>query len=128
MNFISKVVAEELCPNETMIPSHKLLRTPFGVTLESYGVIRTIMLRIRGFEYFPHFHIYDLPHTSLLIGVPLGTIFQERPKQSLLNLKLGNSIINVSLARSHNTIVEPKPKEDPIEEVLMASLEDMAQP
>jgi hypothetical protein len=41
---------------------------------------------------------------------------------------LENSTINVSLARSHNTIVEPKPEQDPIEEVLMASLEDMAQP
>jgi hypothetical protein len=41
---------------------------------------------------------------------------------------LGNSTIDVSLARSHNAIVEPKPEEDPIEEVLMASLEDKAQP
>jgi hypothetical protein len=63
-----------------------------------------------------------------LIGVPLGTLFQERSKQSLLNLKLGNSTINVSLARSHNAIVEPKLQKDPIEEVLMTSLEDMAQP
>jgi hypothetical protein len=44
-----------------------------------------------------------------------------------LNLKLGNSPIVVSLARSHNTIVEPKPEQDPIEDILMASLEDMAQ-
>jgi len=41
---------------------------------------------------------------------------------------LGNSTINVSLARSHNAIVENKPKEEPIEDVLMASLEDMARP
>ena len=79
-------------------------------------------------EYFLDFYICDISNTSLLIGIPLGTIFQERLTQSLLNLKLGNSTINVSLARSHNAIVEPKPTEDPIEEVLMASLEDMAQP
>ena len=119
MNIILKAMAEEICPNESLIPSYKLLRTPSGVTIESSGVIRTIMLCIRGFEYFLDFHIYDIPNTSLLIGVPLGTIFQERPKQSLLNLKLGNSTIHVSLARSHNAIVEPKPKEDPIEEVLV---------
>jgi hypothetical protein len=41
---------------------------------------------------------------------------------------LGNSTIDVLLACSHNTIVEPKPEQDPIEEVLMVSLEDMAQP
>jgi len=44
-----------------------------------------------------------------------------------LNLKLGNSPIVVSIAHSNNTIVEPKPKQDPVEDVLMASLEDMAQ-
>ena len=43
-------------------------------------------------------------------------------------MKLGNSPIAVSLARPHNAIVEPKPEQDPIEDVLMASLEDMAQP
>ena len=32
------------------------------------------------------------------------------------------------LACSNNVIVEPKPKQDPIEDVLMASLKDMAQP
>jgi len=77
MNINSKVVAEELCLNETLISSHKLLRTPSRVTLESYRVIKTIMLCIRGFEYFLDFHIYDISNTSLLIGVPLGTIFQE---------------------------------------------------
>jgi hypothetical protein len=128
MNIISKALAEELCPNESLISSHKLLRTPSGVTLESYGVMMSIPLRIRGFEYRLDFHIYDISNRFILIGVPLGTLFLERPKQSLLNLKLGNSTIDVSLAGSHNAIVEPKPEQDPIEEVLMVSLEDMAQP
>ena len=34
----------------------------------------------------------------------------------------------MSHARSNNAIVEPKPEQDPIEDDLMASLEDMAQP
>jgi hypothetical protein len=45
-----------------------------------------------------------------------------------LNLKLGKSPIIVSLACSNNAIVERKPEQDPVEDVLMASLEDMAQP
>ena len=43
-----------------------------------------------------------------------------------MNLKLGKSPIVVSLARSNNMIVEPKLEQDPVEDVLMASLEDMA--
>jgi hypothetical protein len=45
-----------------------------------------------------------------------------------LNLRLGSSPIVVSLERSHNAIVEPKLEQDPVEEVLVASLEDLAQP
>jgi hypothetical protein len=45
-----------------------------------------------------------------------------------LNLRLGSSPIVVPLERSHNAIVEPKPEQDPVDEVLVASLEDLAQP
>jgi len=127
MNIISMALAEKLCPNESSIPSHKLLRIPSGVTLESYGIIRSIPLRIRGSEYRLDFHIYDISDMSLLIDVPLETLFWERPKQGLLNLELGKSPIVVSLARSNNAIVEPKPEQDPVEDILMASLEDMVQ-
>ena len=90
--------------------------------------MRSIPLCIRGFEYRLDFHIYYISDMSLLIGIPLGTLFQERPKQGLLNLKLGKSPIIISLACSNNVIVEPKPEQDPIEDVLVASLEDMAYP
>jgi len=45
-----------------------------------------------------------------------------------LDFKVGNSTINIPLAHSVNIIVEPKPEQDSIEEVLMASIEEMAQP
>jgi len=80
MNIIPKVLAEMLCPNESVIPSHKLLKIPSGIVLESYGIIRSIPLRIRDSEYRLDFHIYDILEMSLLIGLPLGTLFQERPK------------------------------------------------
>jgi hypothetical protein len=93
MNIISKALAEKLYPNESMIPSHKLLRIPSRVTIESYGVMRSIPLRIRGTEYHLDFHTYDISDMSLLIGVPFRRLFQERPNQGLLNLKLGSSPI-----------------------------------
>jgi hypothetical protein len=42
MNIVSKALAEILCPKESLIPSHELLRIPSGVALESYGVLRSI--------------------------------------------------------------------------------------
>jgi len=117
-----------LCPNDSVIPSHKLLKIPSGVILESYGIIRSIPLRIRDFEYCLYFHIYDISEMSLLIGLPLGTFFQERPKHGLLNVKLESSPIVVPLLRSNNAIMEPKPKRDPMENVMMSYLENMAEP
>ena len=117
-----------LCPNESVIPSHKLLKIPSGVILESYRIIRSIPLRIRDSEYRLDFHIYDISEMSLLIGLPLGTLFQERTKQGPLNLKLGSSPIAVPLSCSNNAIMEPKPKRDPMENVMMAYLENMAEP
>ena len=114
MDIISKTLAKNLCPNESLISSHKLLKIPSGVILESYGVMRSILLRIRDFEYRLDFHFYDISDMSLLVGLPLGTLFQGRPKQGLLKLKLGSSPIAVSLARSNNVIVEPKSKQGPL--------------
>jgi hypothetical protein len=55
-------------------------------------------------------------------------LLQEKPLQGHLDFKVGNSTINIPLARSINTIVEPKYEQVSIEEVLMESLENMAQP
>ena len=75
MNIISKALAEMLCPNESLIPSHKLLKIPSGVILESNGIIKSIPLLIRNSVYRLDFHIYDLSDMSLLVGLPLGTLF-----------------------------------------------------
>jgi hypothetical protein len=77
MNIVSKALSKELCPSKSLIPCHKLFMTPPRVTLESYGVMRSIPLRIRGSQYRLDFHIYDILDMSILIGVPLGTLFRE---------------------------------------------------
>ena len=46
MNIILKALAEKLCPNESLIPSHNLLKILSGVILESYGVMWSIPLSI----------------------------------------------------------------------------------
>jgi len=55
-------------------------------------------------------------------------LLQEQPQRGHLDFKVGNSTIVVPLARSINTIVEPKLEPDPIEEILMLTQEEIAQP
>ena len=51
-------------------------------------------------------------------------LLQEEPQRGHLDFKVGNSTIVVPLARSINTIVEPKLEPDPIAEILMLTQEE----
>ena len=55
-------------------------------------------------------------------------LLQVKPLWGHLDFKVGTSTIPIPLAHSINTMVEPKPEQDSIEQVLMASLEEMVQP
>ena len=55
-------------------------------------------------------------------------LLQEQLHRGHLDFMVGNSTIVVPVVRSINTIVEPKPELDPIEEILMLTQEEMAQP
>jgi hypothetical protein len=128
INFISKALTYNLYPDPSLTPSQKFLQRPSGSILESYRVLRTILVRINYSEICLDFYIYDILEIPLLIGKPIMRLLKEKPLRGHLDFKVGNSTINIPLACSVNTIVEPKSEQDSIEEVLMASLEEMAQP
>jgi hypothetical protein len=128
INIILEELARTLYPNTSLTPSQKLLQGPSGFILESHGVLRTIPVRIKNSGICLDFHIFDIPEISLLIGRPIMRLLQEQPLQGQLDFKVGNSTVVVPLARSINTIMEPKPEPDPIEAVLMVSQEEMVQP
>jgi hypothetical protein len=121
INIILEELARTLYLDTSLTPSQKLLQGPSGFILESHRVLRTVPVRIKNSGICLDFHIFDIPEIPLLIGRPIMRLLQEQPLRGQLDLKVGNSTIVVPLARSINTIVEPKPKPDPIEEVLMVS-------
>ena len=63
-----------------------------------------------------------------MIGRPIMKLLQEQPQRGHLDFKVGNSTVVVPLARSINMIVGPKLEPDPVEEILMLTQEEMAQP
>jgi len=66
-------------------------------------------------------------HHPLVVPL-LGSTVSSLTLPPLAIQLLANSTIVVPLARSINTIVEPKLEPDPIEEILMLTQEEMAQP
>ena len=57
INFISKTLAETLYPDTSLTRSPKLLQSPSGFILESYGVLRTIPVTINNSGICLDFHM-----------------------------------------------------------------------
>jgi len=62
---------------------------------------------------------------DLLIGQPIERLIQE-VQTGKLNIRLGKNFkLSIPITHSLNAKAEPIPKEDPMEEVKVASLDDL---
>ena len=65
---------------------------------------------------------------DLLIGQLIERLIQEGQTRKL-NIRLGKNFkLSISITHSLNVETEPIPKEDPMEEVKAASLDDLIEP
>ena len=65
---------------------------------------------------------------DLLIGQPIKRLIQEGQKVKL-KIRLGKNIkLSIPITHSLNAETEPIPEEDPMEEVKVASLDDLIEP
>ena len=65
---------------------------------------------------------------DLLIGQPIERLIQEG-QTGKLNIRLGKNFkLSIPITHSLNAESEPIPKEDPMEEVKVASLDDLIEP
>jgi hypothetical protein len=65
---------------------------------------------------------------DLLIGQPIERLIHEE-KKGKLNIRLGKNFeLSVPITHSLNAKIEPNPKLDPVEEVKVASLDDLIEP
>jgi hypothetical protein len=55
-------------------------------------------------------------------------ILEKVPRDQALELKVRKEYVPIQLSRAMNTHVELKPEADPIEQVISATLESLAQP
>ena len=69
---------------------------------------------------FLDFHIFDVPEAEefIMIWQPIEPLVNPNRDRATLEVKLGKERIPASLVRSHNTIAEARPKQDPVEEAV----------
>ena len=74
------------------------------------------------------FYIFDFIEFDLLIGQPIERLIQEGQIGKLKISLRKNFEFFVPITHSLNAETEPIPKEDPMEEVKVASLDDLIKP
>jgi hypothetical protein len=131
VNIISSSLAKSLAVASSLSRSSKLLIIPLGETLGCQGVLRVCPIKFIEHELYLDFHLFDLPchHThSIIIGRPIMKILEQSPRKPELELQIGDDFLPVSYLRTQNSPAEAKPKPDLQEEVMAASLGELAQP
>jgi hypothetical protein len=131
INIISSSLAKSLAAASSLSRSSKLLNVPSGETLGCQGVLRVCPVKFTEHELYLDFHLFDLPchHThSIVIGRPIMKILEQSPRRPEFELQIGDDFLAVSYLRTENTPVEAEPTPDLLEEVLAASLAELAQP
>jgi hypothetical protein len=75
-----------------------------------------------------NFYIFDILEFDVLIGLPIEIPIQEG-QIGKLDVRLGKGFkLSVSINHSLKAKIEPLPEPDPIEEVKIASLEELIEP
>ena len=74
------------------------------------------------------FFIFDIMEFDLLIGQPIEKLIQEG-QTGKLNIRLRKNFkLSIPITHSLHAESEPIPEEDPMEEVKVASLDDLIEP
>ena len=98
--------------------------------MKSKGILHAMSLKMGRNKVFLGFHIFDIPEgeESALIGQPIEPLVNPNGDRATLEVKVGKEKVPVSLVRSCNTIAEVWPEQDPLEDAVNISQEELTQP
>ena len=120
--------AHDLLKHMPLTPITKLLKSLSGNILPSLGILYVLPIQVQGTMVQLSFYIFDIIEFDLLIGQPIERLIQEGQIEKL-NIRHGKNFkLSIPITRSINAETEPIPEEDPMEEVKVASLDDLIEP
>ena len=130
MNIISSALASRIRPDGPRSLSRKHLKWINGQILECNGILRVVPVVMGRNKVFLDFHIYDIHQGEgfFLIGQPIEPLVNPNQNRATLQLKVGKEYVQVSLTRAVNAISEATPEQDPVEEIVRSTHEELARP
>jgi len=122
VNLMSKSFAHTLPRNTQLTPTTKLLKSLSGQILPSEGIFYLIPIKVDETKVYLSFYVFDIWEFDLLIGHPIERLLHKGRKGSI-NVSLGKSInLSIPITRSIHVKIELSPEQDPVEEIMAASL------
>jgi hypothetical protein len=111
-----------------LAPTTKLLKSLSGRIVPSLEILCAIPILVNGTKVHLNFYIFDVLEFDLLVGQPIERLILEG-KKGKLNIRLGKNFeLSVPITHSFNAKIEPISELDPVEEVKVASLDDLIEP
>jgi hypothetical protein len=128
VNIMSLVFAHDLLKDMPLAPTTKLLKSLSGHIVPSLGILCALPILVNRTKVQLNFYIFDVMEFDLLIGQPIERLIHEG-QIGKLNIKLRRNFeLSVPITHSLNAKIEPIPEQDPMEEVKIASLDDLIEP
>ena len=122
VNLMSKSFAHTLSANMQLTPTTKLLKSLSGQILPSKGIFHLIPIKVDETKVYLSLYVFDIWEFDLLIGHPIERLLHEGRKGSI-NVSLGKSLnLSIPITRSLHVKMELSPEQDPMEEIMVASL------
>nr|ABF96889.1 hypothetical protein LOC_Os03g33012 [Oryza sativa Japonica Group] len=103
-----------------LVPTIKTFQISTNPTTEGLGIISEVPIRYNSVEVILDFHLFDISDFDILIGHPIEKLLNV-PETGVLNLKVGKIVTSVPVLQSTNSLTEPLPVPEPIEEVMAIS-------
>ena len=125
---MSASFAHDLLKHMPLTPTTKLLKSLSGHILPSLRILYALPIQVKGTMAHLSFYIFDIIELDLLIEHLIERLIQEE-QTGKLKIRLGKNFkLSIPITHSLNAESEPIPEEDPMEEVKVASLDDLIEP
>ena len=109
-----------LCDNPLLPTSRSLWSGPRS-TIEGIGILHDIPIWYDKTELALDFHIFEVQDFDVLIGHPVEKTFQNISPLGTLDITLGGKDISLPILRSKDSMTEPTPQEEIVDEVLTSN-------
>jgi hypothetical protein len=128
VNIMSSIFAYDLLKDIPLVPTTKLLKSLLGHIVTSLEILCALPILVNETKVHLNFYIFDVMEFDLLIGQLIKRLIHEGKKEKL-NIRLGKIFkLSVSITHFLNAKIKPIPELDPVEEVKVASLDDLIEP